>query len=249
MKNRPKMLVILGIIFVFAIVSTSLMVNSQIQNNNQLSEKELDDVATPIVDYQFNQPIDNNRRNKNIRFDGRNIVRQNVRPNSEIIITPSEKISDFPFEGSNLVAEGIVIDSSAHLSNDKSGVYSEFNIRLTEIVAGDPTFKNGDIITGTRFGGRVKYPSGQIVRYRVSNLGSPMKEKRYLFFLKATSETDYKILTAYELRGNKIVALDGIKVKNNSKGKNIFDKHTGQDIPDFKREVAERLVKGGKKNE
>jgi hypothetical protein len=80
----------------------------------------------------------------------------------------------------------------------------------------------------------------------VSGQGSPAKNTKYVFFLKRVDEDSYLILTAYELRGNKAFALDGSRV-NLGKGNWAFDKHNGQEVTSFKKDLDKALK--GESNE
>jgi hypothetical protein len=99
------------------------------------------------------------------------------------------------------------LQSEAHLSEDKLGVYSEFTIRLVEVIKADSSLPRSEMIV-ERLGGYVRYPDGRKLLYRVGTGGMPRVGARYLFFLKPTPELDYSILTAYEFGDKGVVALD-----------------------------------------
>ncbi|MDT5270514.1 MAG: hypothetical protein QOH49_2700 [Acidobacteriota bacterium] len=149
-----------------------------------------------------------------------------------------------PTELSDLIVEGDVKDANAFLSEDKTGVYSEFTISVSDVLKSSASVQKHDLITAERFGGRVRFPSGQVARYRVAGQGAPAKDGKYLFFLKQMTDGSYRILTAYEMRGNRIVALDGSRTNVGGRGSSQFDKHTGKDAQEFKNEVSAK-AKGG----
>jgi hypothetical protein len=138
---------------------------------------------------------------------------------------------------SDLIVEGEVKDANAFLSDDGTGVYSEFTISVSDVIKSPAPVQKHDVITAERFGGRVRFPSGELVRYRIVGHGSPSKGGKYLFFLKQMADGEYRILTAYEMRGNKIVALDGSRTNVGGRGDSPNDKHTGKDAQEFKKEV------------
>ncbi len=210
--------------------------------NIQPSEREIDDAATPMVDLvpPTDLPVDEKRKEKNKRHDGRQMVEAEVGSgNSEVVVVSEFVVPDLPVDMSDLIVEGKVTDSNAFLSEDKTDVYSEFIVSVTDVMKSSPSIavEKHSTIAIERFGGRVRYPAGQVVRYKVSGLGSPRKNAKYLFFLRKTDGGDYRILTAYEMRGNKVLALDGSRIDYRSGGKSEVDKHNGKDWRDFREEV------------
>lgn len=213
------------------------------QTKAQPTAKELDDAATPIVDLNSTDVADAKRQRKNQRHNhGGLAVAEAPGGNEEVNVVSESSIPDFPFGLSDLVVEGTVADSKAFLSEDKTGVYSEYTITVSDILkspASNPVSKHDSIIA-ERFGGRVRYPSGQVIRYKVTGNGSPVKNAHYVFFLKRVDEDSYLLLTAYELRGNKAFALDGSRVSLR-KGNWVFDKHNGQDVTEFRKDLGNAL--------
>lgn len=212
------------------------------QDVKQLTEKELDDASAPIVDLaeSKNKPVDEKRRKRSKKFNNIQDERiEDTLPSGEVNISSEGLVSDMPVEMSDLIVEGDVKNANAFLSDDQTGVYSEFTISVSEVIKSSVPVQKHDEITAERFGGRVRFPSGQIKRYRVAGLGSPSKGGKYLFFLKQMADGDYRILTAYEMRGNKVVALDGSRTSVGGKGNSQFDKHTGKDAQEFKKRVID----------
>jgi hypothetical protein len=216
--------------------------NDKPPKDKQLTDRELDDAATPIVDLANLKPTDEQRKMKNKSFNNSNFVKKTIAPNaatvSKDVPNPS---SDLPTNESDVIVEGKVTDSQAFLSDDGTGVYSEFFIRVSEVVKSNLNIGKNDILTGQRFGGRMRYPNGQIVRYMLTGRGSPTKGKSYLFFLKSKGDGDFFIVTAYEFRGNKIFPLDGARVSGVDFGSSKYDKHTGKDLQEFKQSVGKAL--------
>jgi hypothetical protein len=112
-----------------------------------------------------------------------------------------------PVEHCPVIVIGDVLRSEAHLSEDKLGVYSEFTIRLVEVIKAESSLPSSEMVV-ERPGGYVRYPDGRKLLYRVGMGGMPRVGARYLFFLKPTPELDYSILTAYEFGDKGILALD-----------------------------------------
>lgn len=209
-------------------------------SDSGLSKKELDDAATPIVDYDAPKSTDDERIAKNARYDGRGgfsaIASTFKSPESTIF---PHGMLDLPIAESDLIVEGDVTDSAAYLSNDKGSVYSEFTVRITDVLKINDGIKVGknDAIITERYGARVRYSDGRITRFTVLGHGSPMKAKKYLLFLTKGELGNYRILTGYESRGNKVFPLDGPQLTRQPESASVFDKHSGKDYKRFKDEV------------
>jgi len=163
------------------------------------------------------------RKQKNSRYDNQKWVIKKPHPEDSGVglfdeIPPPPLIPDVE---SDLVIVGEIINVSAHLSNDKRGVYSEFTIKVKQILKNDLSKKveQGGQVTADRAGGFVRYPNGQKVLYMPSTRALPMSGEEYLFFLKNDKKgPNYEIITGYELKENDIKPLD-----------------TGRDFDEFKK--------------
>ena len=221
----------------------------QEKTTSEPTAKELDDAATPIVDFDNPSVIEptekSSRKLKNERYNKETFVLSDPQRVGEVIREPEWQagLSDLPADKSDIVVEGQVTDARAFLSDDKTGVYSEFTIRVSRILKVAPglSVNLDDTIVMERFGGRVRYPSGKVIRYRIEGQGSPMQGKKYLFFLAKADQGNYKLLTAYEIQGQKVFALDGSRINFRGKGNWKFDKHNGEDLDSFIGEI-ERAV-------
>src|SRR6185369_6324781 len=168
---------------------------------NGREAKAIDDAATPTVDFDIDNTADlsNERRIKNARHDNGRMVIKDAHPSVAEVVDESEwamGLSDLPAERSDLIVEGTVTDAKAFLSNEKTGVYSEFTIRISAILkASDQVRVNpSDTVVVQRIGGKVKYKSGRVIRYRIEGQGSPSQGQPYIFFLSRTAEGDFKLL-------------------------------------------------------
>jgi hypothetical protein len=216
------------------------------QGGSQPSPKELDDAATPVVDLNASNPTDLSAERifKNSRYDRHGLVKSEVDPRvAEVLMEPQDDLSDVPTDESDLVVEGLVTDSAAFLSNDKQSVYSEFTVRVGDILKSGPglSVNRGESITTERFGGRVKQSDGRIIRYGVIGQGSPVKGEKYLFFLSKTEHGNYRILTGYQLQGTKVIPLDGTRISRRAIGSSTFDKHNDESYQAFSEEVRRAL--------
>ena len=114
-----------------------------------------------------------------------------------------------PVSTSQLIIVGRVSEASAHLSESKMNVYSEFLVVLSSVLK-SPTreITEGSVITVERLGGNVRYPSGQKILFRISGWNMPKVGSEYLFFLNSRNKLDWEIVTAYELTTSGVVPLD-----------------------------------------
>jgi hypothetical protein len=126
-------------------------------------------------------------------------------------ILSSEGYLDFPslpVTESDAILIATVETSEAHVSENKRGVFSEFNLAVESVLKNYNGLKEGTLLSVDRIGGYVKYPNGQQVLFKVNGVNMPEVGTRYLFFLSAKRKPDFTILTAYALTREGIVALD-----------------------------------------
>jgi hypothetical protein len=100
-----------------------------------------------------------------------------------------------------------VLDAQAHLSEDKTSVFSEFTVKIGNVFKADVSLSGTEIVV-ERLGGYVRYPDGRKLLYRVGTGKMPRVGGKYLFFLTASPQLDLSILTAYELGPNGVAPLD-----------------------------------------
>src|SRR5882724_6547739 len=141
-------------VFIVTVISAALFIGGLValagrsQDNKQtarkvddgLLAKQIDDEATPIVDLQNPDTSDrvdkNNRRIKNARHDNSGSDKTRPLPNvgGDVVGWPEWRagFSDLPVASSDLIVEAVVSESHAFLSNDKTGVYSEFTLLVSK---------------------------------------------------------------------------------------------------------------------
>jgi hypothetical protein len=113
---------------------------------------------------------------------------------------------------SDLVIIGEVVQGVAYLSDDKTGVYSEFTIRVEQLLqdCGNNSLNIGSHIDIQREGGRVRFNSGREHWYGIDGAGMPVPASRYLFFLRKLDTGVFDLVTGYELTGNTVQPLDNL---------------------------------------
>lgn len=135
-----------------------------------------------------------------------------------LIVDWERGLPAFPVARSAAVLIGEVSSTNAYLSEDGTGIYSEFSIQVDEILKNDllNTITVGTSIIAEREGGRVRFPSGKIVTAQVNRQDMPRPGRRYVFFLTCTDlngndAEGYYLLTAYELREGRVIPLDKVQ--------------------------------------
>lgn len=180
---------------------------------------EFDLSRLPVADYDARLPTDAKERAKrkarNMRYADQGWVMREphlddtgVVVRDELPLPPSLPVSE-----SNLVVRGRVTGSAAYLTDDKSGIYSEFTVQIIDVLWQDESanLRAGDCITADRAGGYVGYPLGQQVFYRFSGRGYPRAGTENVFFLRRDNKSpNYEIITAYELTDGTFTALDRV---------------------------------------
>ncbi len=188
----------------------------------------------PTVDYDAPEvataPEHEERLIKNKRYDRSFPVVNNPYPDDIAVggIDEDEPIPPtIPFAESKLVVIGEIVGSKAVLSKEKKAIYSEYSLRIQTILKADKEkkLKAGKTIIMDREGGVVRYPSGQKILYFVEFQGSPEVSGRYLFFLTndVAENSNYKIITAYQLKNGVATALDTYPDFREFKEKNEAD--------------------------
>lgn len=107
----------------------------------------------PTAEFNEPEPTDPlkqaQRKQKQKRKNGLGLVSLNPEPDSGGGAFLPENQFDFPglpVEESSVIVIGDVLHSEAHLSEDKRGVYSEFTIRLVEVLKGDSFLPGSEMV-------------------------------------------------------------------------------------------------------
>jgi hypothetical protein len=102
------------------------------------------------------------------------------------------------------------------LSNDKRSIYSEFKVKVLEVVkaTGAMSLRADDSIEIQRKGGAIRLRSGKVLVRGALADSMPQIGKRYLLFLKYNQDTDdFAIVTGYQLDGNDVYRLDDLSYR------------------------------------
>jgi hypothetical protein len=229
MEKVMRKILTLAVFAVAVVTAFAILPN---QNQKQTKVQEQHDLSSyPVADYESSvEPSDFNLR----RFRESRGKRHNIRLRAsdnvdvrQLMITERSKSSwggppshapvepALPATQSAAVIVGEVTNAQAYLSEDKTAIYSEFTVRIDEVLKNNSAVAlapNGSITT-VRNGGAVRFPSGKVIQRGSGGKPFPLSQRKYVFFLSYESEgDDYPIITAYELSGGLVSPLDGIDI-------------------------------------
>ena len=105
-----------------------------------------------------------------------------------------------------MIVVGEILDAQAHLSEDKTNVFSEFTVHVTNQLKGNTLLTGKDIVV-ERLGGYVKYADGRKLLYRIGTAGMPRVGGQYVLFLRFSNQ-EFSILTGYEFTEQGVEPLD-----------------------------------------
>lgn len=196
---------------------------SRSQSQNKSAQTKSGD-EIPIVDIYAPEPDDpatkELQRNRGKKYDTGVPLEDFLEPYSDLLDLPLSHASvepALPIGQSDMVAVGTITGSKAFLSSDRTNVYSEFTFKIEETLRNSSpvTLDANSIITTERVGGKVRFPSGNILLRGISGRNLPEKGHRYVLFLKWNeSGKDFVILTGYKLQNGVVTPLDGEKSPN-----------------------------------
>jgi hypothetical protein len=168
-----------------------------------------------VVDYDAVESLEGSelerRKRASARYDNEEWVMKNPHPDDVKVarISETEPPPVLPIQESDVIVVGKITAAYTRLSNDKTGIYTEFSIDVVDSLRSSRStdFKAG--ITIDRAGGIVRYPNGQLVLYEDKRKGLPDLGKEYILFLKADQKSgNYQTITLYELSAKATIPLD-----------------------------------------
>lgn len=226
-------------------------------NSFVIKQVEQDADQLPIADYSSPLPTDAKerarRQARNKRYDlpsdikSDDVSRFTLKESDAEALFPlsashPKTESAIPAAESDAIVIGEIAIAQAYLSNDKTSIYSEFTVRVSDVLKDSRpgTLYPGAQIDAERPGGRVRFPSGKIlVRAAAYGKNMPQAGKRYILFLKRNDEgQDYSIITGYELQSGRIFPLDKSPQSNSKSGQFAeYEKYAGSDEITFLNDV------------
>ncbi|HKP68909.1 MAG TPA: hypothetical protein VJV05_06475 [Pyrinomonadaceae bacterium] len=216
--NRTRLIHRLGPIVILASMA-GMTLGQEVAPETTVTETNRAEFFAKFAVADYDAPLPENpdelaqRRIKGQRYDNSSWVAKNPNPDADyarrsLAIQP---ISAFPIEDSDVVVIGLAIGVSAYLSNDKTGVYSEYTIRVEQVLkdGGSRNLMAGSTITMDRAGGAVRYPDGHKVAYFIAERKLPVVGTMYALFLRDDKRSkSFDIVTLYELKRDSVVPVD-----------------------------------------
>jgi len=258
----PVMVTLLG-------MTALAMLGNQNQKPESPKLHEQHEKATyPVTDYGASDPSDSKRearkKRHNIRlksYDNVDVKQLELTESSESSWggPPSHAPAEpaLPAGQSDVILVGEVVDAKAFLSEDKTNIYSEFKVLISEVLKNTSTAEVGNsasIIT-TRGGGAVRFPSGKVIQRGFGGKPFPRVKREYVFFLKYDAAGQaFPIITAYEMREGLVIPLDGLDIDGTLlEPYSAYQEYKGTDAAAFISKVREAIytspVNGGEANQ
>lgn len=193
----------------------------------------------PVVDADEPEPSDPLKRGKlkmqKLHYDKNAPFSPPGPKDAEVAFLPESQFNfpALPVAKSDAIIIGEVLNAEAHRSENKLNVFSNFEVKVDEVLKGNLT--TGSVINVQRIGGFVNYPNSKKVLFRLVGNGMPAVGARYAFFLNTLDE-DYRILTGYELGAEGVMPLDNSRQ---------FESHSRENETDFLktlRDAVSRVV-------
>ncbi len=199
--------------------------NGRVQPQSSSSSKvqRLPDLEQwPVADFDESLPTEPAKRAKrqarNKKYDKSEwpILANDVADSTVRLHRVNPNLPAFPVQESRVVLIGQIASAAAYLSNDKTGVYSEFTVIVEEVLKNHlaEQLLAGSSIAVIREGGRIRFPSGRMHWYGIDGQNMPRISGRYVLFLSGETEETLTILTGYELATSKIMPLDDLNNPN-----------------------------------
>ncbi|HEX8564602.1 MAG TPA: hypothetical protein VF648_02955 [Pyrinomonadaceae bacterium] len=241
MTNKKLTIISISLLSIFLIATfATLRQQAQDQSLNQQKQTDNSDLKElPIVDFAQSDLAEesSSRKKKNKRFNNRGSSDSKKMidefpegvENLPTIVHWWVGLSALPLESADAVVIGTVTNRKAYLSDDKTNVYSEYEVRIEKVLKNSgESLKSNDMVALVRLGGSVRFGSGKIQKYKISQYGALQENHRYVMFLKKDNGVDLFITTGYDISGDKVIPIDG---QDNKDPKNSlpFDKYLNAD--------------------
>jgi hypothetical protein len=220
MRAKLRLPLIFVLLVLFATVSLSLSNRNKADAGQDKKQPDLSHF--PMVDYEAvrqNDPNKDARRQKKSKKYNRKHAPRIGESTEQIFHSIDWEVGlpAFPVTRSAAIVIGEITNVTAYLSEDETNIYSEFSIRVDEILKHDlanPIVIGGSV-SAQREGGRVRFASGQTVAATVNHQDMPRIGRKYVVFLTHSFPLGGKIeefylLTAYELRDGRVFPLDPV---------------------------------------
>ena len=220
MKRHLLLLLLVGVILTSGLIAV-FPGSGQTTPPRKYTRPEIDfkqfpitDLAAPLLSDESAKAI---RSRKSKKYNNKSVSEISEASTVTFVVNETlSKLSALPVDKSSVVLVGEITDSKAYLSEDKTAVYSEFEVQIQAILknTSNQILKIGESVAVERFGGRVRLPSGKLFIAAIDNQDMPRVGGKYVLFLtndfigSKHSDEDFNILMGYELKAGKVFPLD-----------------------------------------
>lgn len=253
MQIRKILLTLSIAVAAIAVAITGLRAQSPetSKNNGQTNALKVKEDKLQIVNYDVPEPSNANEKAKRNargkRFDGSLRVAE---PHPEagakgILDSWMQSLPALPVDVSDAIVIGDITNAQAYLSPDKTGVYTEYTVRVDEVLkqSSAAPIVTGGFVDAQREGGRVRFPSGRVQSYITHYQGVPVTGRKYVLFLKRNEQADvFIILTGYELGDGHVYPLDGVDLPQGATEIPQFAAYKGVDEATFTKALRSVLA-------
>lgn len=213
-SNHKSFFVLFGLLILATATALAALPSRTQKTTTETEQQKKDDGQVPVIDFaNADNPTTKQKARKR---------RGTLRQPKAIDELPAgveplplaghqfARLPALPVAESNAVVLGTIIGRSVILTDDKLGIYSEFSIRVAKVFKDDQGVLGvGRSLEASRAGGAIRFPSGKIQQYTISNQGYPKQGRIYVLFLKRDEEGDFSIVTGYDLSSPGVAPLDG----------------------------------------
>jgi homoserine O-acetyltransferase len=211
---------------------------------------------TPVLDYEaeIGKAPSSERKKKSSLFnghgamDGRSRIKE-LPPGVEPLPTISHwwvGLPALPVAKSDAIVLGEIVAANAYLSDDQTGIYSEFSITVEELLKDSTgSLSIGSTVPANRLGGGVRFASGRINEYRIYQQGMPLKGSRYILFVSREKSGVFTIVTGYGLSNARITPLDG-EDSDDPRAALAFSRYKGAEESRFLQDLRTAIQDGAK---
>lgn len=228
--RKQSLILVLVLVPLVSVAAAAVVFQKSKTTSASADQQPLAEAVTPLVDFNTPEPSDPEeralRRKRGRRHDyhgdpadvRRFVLGEQSAPVAlDLPISGGPVENPIPVQQSDAIVIGKVVDAHAYLSNDRTNVYSEFSVLVEDVLKNNrgASLYTGAHIATERRGGSVRLPSGRTLVRGALGRTMPRAGGRYALFLKRDEEGDtYSIVTGYELRGGKVLPLDGASSKH-----------------------------------
>ena len=140
-----------------------------------------------------------------------------------------------PVSNSNAVVIGTVVSGKCFVTGDHTYVYTDYSVRIDEVLKQDPAAIVGNVVVAAREGGAIHFPSGHVTNFLIEGRGLPEIGSQYVLFLwkPIPDLPEYEIIfeSGYQIKNGKVYPLDDVN-----------SQYVGVDLPVFLDEVNKAIA-------